>query len=428
MKPFAEFFKFTHFKTNLKTECFAGLTTFLTMFYIAFVNARMLELAGMDAPSVFVATCLTATIGSLLIGLLANYPIAIAPGMGLNVYFSFVVVQQMGYSWQTALAMTFIAGILLFLLSITKLLPYLLRVIPTPLHLGLATGIGFFMLMIGLENAGLISTQPHFVFLSSAIFSLQTGIFLSGLVLLLVLEYFKCLGGTLISIFFITVMSVFFNLTAFHGVLSLPASLTPTWMALDFHGLLSVNAISVIFVFFLITLFDSMGILMGFLGGSSDPNIPKALSANGLTTISASLLGTSTSCPFIESATGIRAGGKTGLTSIVVAGLFLVALFLSPLTATIPNFAIAPLLIYVGCLMIGAIKNINYKKYSEAVPGLITAIVIPLRFSIADGVGAGLMAYCLIQVLSGKHKEIPLGLWFLVALFLLFYYTEFTMS
>lgn len=425
MKQPAEFFKLAHFKTSWRTECFAGLTTFLTMFYIAFVNARMLELAGMNASAVFVATCLAATIGSFLVGFLANYPIAVAPGMGLNVYFSFVVVQQIGYSWQAALAMTFIAGILLFLLSLTKFLPYILRAIPESLHMGLAAGIGVFMVIIGLDNAGLVATQPHFSFISHAFFSLQTGIFLMGLLLLLVLEYFKCLGGTLISIFFITLMSVYYGLTEFHGVFSLPASLHPTWMALDFHGLLSVDAISVIFVFLLITLFDAMGILMGFLGGSSDRNMPKALSANGIAMMGGALLGTSSTCPFIESATGIRVGGRTGVTSIVVAGLFLGALFLSPLTATIPNFAIAPLLIYVGFLMIGAVKRIHYKKFSEALPGIITAIVIPVQFSIAAGVGAGLVTSCLIQVFSGKWKEIHSGLWVLVAVFILFYYATF---
>ncbi len=419
-----EYFQLAHYKTSWKVEFIAGLTTFLTMSYIIFVNAHILGLAGMNTQAVFVATCLTAAIGSFLVGLLANYPIAIAPGMALNVYFTFVVVQEMGNSWQSALGMTFIAGILFFLLSLTKILPYLLRAIPESLHRGLAAGIGLFIVIIGLKNAGLIEIQPHFSFVSEAVFSLQTAIFIVGLVLLLVLEHFRWIGGIILSIFLITLMSFFCHLSTFHGFFSLPPSLTPTFMSLSFDNFFSLDKCSIIFVFFLITVFDATGTFIGFLGASTDKKLPKALFADSLATVAGSLLGTSSTSPFIESAAGIRAGGRTGVTSIVVAFLFLVALFFSPLAKTIPSFATAPALLYVGSLMISPIKTIDYKKWAEALPSIITALVIPIQFSIADGMAAGLISYCVIKILSGKGREIHTGLWILLVIFSVFYVVQ----
>lgn len=417
-----QYFQFERLKTSLRVECLAGLTTFLTMSYIVFVNAHILGLAGMNMQAVFVATCLTAAIGSFLVGLLANYPIAVAPGMALNVYFSFVVVQQMGHSWQAALGMTFIAGVLFLLLSLTKMLPYLLQAIPEALHRGLATGIGLFIAIIGLKNAGLVEIQPHFML--NPVFTLQTVIFIFGLVLLLFFEHFRWIGGIILSIFSITLISIFCHLTSFHGFFSLPPSLNATGLELSFHDFFSLDNCSIIFVFFLITVFDATGTFIGFLGGSTDKKLPRALFADSVATIAGSLLGTSSTSPFIESAAGIRAGGRTGLTSIVVAGLFLIALFFSPLAEAIPSFATAPAMLYVGFLMMSPITAINYKKFSEFVPSVLTAVVIPLQFSIADGMAVGVISYCAIKIFSGKWKEIHAGLWILSIIFAVFYFVQ----
>lgn len=422
------FFRFREFSTSWRVECLAGLTTFLAMSYIIFVNAHILELAGMSFDAVFVATCLTTAIGSFLVGALANYPIAVAPGMALNVYFSFVVVQEMGYSWQMALGMTFIAGILFLVLSLTKVLRYLISAIPETLHTGLAAGIGIFIMLIGLKNAGLVDISNHLSFISKNLFSLQTVLFFLGLIILLVLEYFQWMGAIVLSILCVTAASLYFNLTQFHGFFSAPPSLSSTWMALDMnmvrgatengHAIFSV--LSVIFVFFLITVFDATGTFIGFLGTSTNDKMPKALLADSVATVAGSLLGTSSTSPFIESAAGIRAGGRTGVTSIVTAILFLMALFISPLAATIPSFATAPALLYVGFLMASHLRKVEYRRFSEAVPALLTALIIPLQFSIADGIAIGVFSYCAIKLFSGKRKEINQGLGFLLLLFVIF--------
>lgn len=416
----ARFFKFNQFETNWTKECLAGLTTFLTMSYIIFVNAHILSLAGMNFGAVFVATCLVTALGSILVGLLANYPIAVAPGMALNVYFSFVIVQEMGYSWEAALGMTFIAGLLFLLVSFTKTLRYFLEVIPAALHQGLSAGIGIFIIIIGLKNANLVDITQHISLLTNNIISLPTALLLIGLIILLVMEYFKCIGSILLSIFLITAASLYFNLTQFHGFFDLPPPLDPTWMKFDFHHLFTLNKLSIIFVFFLITLFDATGTFMGLLQDPSDKKMPRALFADSFATITGAALGTSSTSPFIESATGIRAGGRTGVTSIVTAILFLLSLFIFPLAKTIPSFATAPALLYVGFLMASYLRRINFKNFSEAVPSLLTAIIIPLRFSIADGIAIGVISYCLIKLIIGKWTELNKGLILLALIFTFF--------
>lgn len=425
IQSLARFFQFSKCETTWSKECLAGLTTFLTMSYIIFVNAHILNLAGMNFGAVFVATCLVTALGSFLVGFLANYPIAVAPGMALNVYFSFVIVQEMGYSWEAALGMTLIAGILFLLVSFTKTLRYFLEVIPSGLHYGLSAGIGIFIIIVGLKNAALVEISPHFTFLVQNIFTEQSALLFTGLIILLVLEYFKCIGSILISILLITFASLYFNLTHFHGFFALPPSIEPTWMKLDLHNMFSFDKLSIIFVFFLITLFDATGTFMGLLKDSSLSKLPKALFADSFATVVSAGLGTSSTSPFIESATGIRAGGRTGVTSIVTAILFLLALFIFPLAKTIPSFATAPALLYVGFLMASQLRKINFKSFSEAFPSLLTAIIIPIRFSIADGIAVGVISYCVIKLLTGKWKELDKGLILLALIFIIFLVMQF---
>jgi AGZA family xanthine/uracil permease-like MFS transporter len=425
IQSIARFFQFSKFETTWSKECLAGLTTFLTMSYIIFVNAHILNLAGMNFGAVFVATCLVTALGSFLVGFLANYPIAVAPGMALNVYFSFVIVQEMGYSWEAALGMTLIAGLLFLVISFTKTLRYFLEVIPSSLHHGLSAGIGIFIIIIGLKNGGLVDISPHIILLVQNVFTQQSVLLFIGLIILLALEYFKCIGSILISILLITFASLYFNLTQFHGFFALPPSLEPTWMKLDLHNIFSLDKLSIIFVFFLITLFDATGTFMGLLQNPSHKKLPKALFADSVATVVGAVIGTSSTSPFIESATGMRAGGRTGLTSIVTAVLFLLALFIFPLAETIPSFATAPALLYVGFLMASQLAKINFKSFSEAFPSLLTAIIIPIRFSIADGIAVGVISYCVIKLFTGKWKELDKGLILLALIFIIFLVMQF---
>ncbi len=419
------FFRLAERKTNWRLECLAGLTTFLTMSYIIFVNAHILEAAGMNFGAVFVVTCLVTALGSFLVGILANYPIAVAPGLALSVYFSFVIVQGLGYSWQEALGMTFVSGLLFLICSLTKKLEYLIKAIPHSLHIGLSVGIGIFIIIIGLKNAELLDIQGHVSVLTQNFFTLQTGLFLLGLIFLFVWEYLQWNASIALSIIFITLASLYFHLTQFHGVLALPPSIHMTWMQLDCHHLFSFEKLSIIFVFFLITLFDATGTFIGLLNDSTDKKMPKALFADSVATVAGSFLGSSSTSPFIESAAGIRAGGRTGLTSIVTAVLFLASLFIFPLAEAIPSYATAPALLYVGFMMTSYLRKIDFKNFWEVIPSILTAVMIPIRFSIVDGVVAGVLSYCFIKLITNQRKDINHGLIVLCVIFIIFLGTQF---
>ena len=411
--------------TDVRTEIIAGVTTFLTMAYIIFVNPMMMADAGIDPGAAFVATCLAAAIGSLIMGLWANYPIALAPGMGLNAFFSYTVVGSMGYSWQVALGAVFISGLIFFLLSIFKIREWVINSIPLPLRSAIAAGIGLFLALIALKSAGIVVDNP--ATLVGAGDMTQPGPILAslGFAVIVALAYRRVTGAVMIGILLITLISLTLGLTNASGFVSAPPSLTPTLLQLDIKGAMEVGLISVIFAFLFVDLFDTSGTLIGVAqkAGLVDkdgklPRLGRALMADSTATMAGSLMGTSTTTSYVESAAGTAAGGRTGLTACVVAVLFLLSLFLSPLAGAVPAFATAPALFFVAVLMTSGLVQIDWEDLTEAAPVVVTALVMPLTFSIANGIALGFISWTAIKLLSGRWRELNLSLYVLSALFI----------
>jgi AGZA family xanthine/uracil permease-like MFS transporter len=400
--------------TTVRTELLAGLTTFLTMAYIIFVNPDILAAAGMPKDAVFVATCLAAALGSAIMGLYANYPIALAPGMGLNAYFAFAVVQGMGFTWQQALGAVFISGCLFILISLFKLREAIVNAIPRSLKFAISAGIGLFLAIIGLKNAGLIAPHPAtFVTLGDLH---QSGPVLAvlGFFLIVALEQRKVPGSILIGILAVTLAAVALGLTPFGGVVAAPPSIAPTFMQMDVGGALNMGLLTVVLTFFLVELFDASGTLIGVAhrAGLLDqdgrlPRLKRALLADSTAIAAGAALGTSSTTAYIESAAGTAVGGRTGLTAVTVAVLFLAALVLAPLAGTVPAYATAPALCYVAVLMLKGLAEIAWSDLTEAAPAVVTAITMPFTFSIAHGIAFGFISYAAIKLLAGRARELP---------------------
>ena len=411
--------------TTVRTEIIAGVTTFLTMAYIICVNPMMMADAGIDPGAAFVATCIAAAIGSLIMGLWANYPIALAPGMGLNAFFSYTVVGSMGYSWQVALGAVFISGFIFFLLSIFKIREWVINSIPLPLRSAIAAGIGLFLALIALKSAGIVVDNP--ATLVGAGDMTQPGPILAslGFAVIVALAYRRVTGAVMIGILLVTLISLALGLTSTTGFVSAPPSLTPTLLQLDIAGAMEVGLISVIFAFLFVDLFDTSGTLIGVAqkAGLVDqdgklPRLGRALMADSTATMAGSMLGTSTTTSYVESAAGTAAGGRTGLTACVVAGLFLLSLFLSPLAGAVPAFATAPALFFVAVLMTSGLVQVDWEDLTEAAPVVVTALVMPLTFSIANGIALGFISWTAIKLLSGRWRELNPSLYVLSALFI----------
>ena len=415
-------FKLSENKTTLRTEILAGVTTFITMCYIIIVNPMILSTTGMDHGAVFVATCIAAAIGCLVMGLIANYPIALAPGMGLNAYFTYSVCLGMGVPWQTALAAVFISGIVFVLISFLKIREAIVNAIPMSLKFAIGGGIGLFLALIGLKNAGLIiHNEATLVGLGSL--KQPTGLLaLFGFLMIVVMHHFRVRGAIIISILSITVLGSLLGLNKFQGVVGEVPSIAPTFLQMDFHGLFTASMVGVIFVFFLVDLFDSTGTLVGvahragLLKDGKLPRLKKALFADSSAIIAGAALGTSSTTPYIESASGVAAGGRTGLTAVVVAILFLACLFFAPLAQSVPGFATAPALIFIGVLMIQGIVNIEWQDITEAVPAFLTIVFMPFAYSIADGIAMGFISYALIKLFTGKVNTVPYMVWIVAVL------------
>ncbi len=400
--------------TTVRTELLAGLTTFLTMAYIIFVNPDILAAAGMPKDAVFVATCLAAALGSLIMGLYANYPIALAPGMGLNAYFAFAVVQGMGYTWQMALGAVFLSGCLFILVSLFRLREAIVNAIPRSLKFAISAGIGLFLAIIGLKNAGLIAAHPAtFVTLGDLH---QPGPVLAviGFFLIVALEQRKVPGAIIVGILAVTVAAVLLGLTPFGGIVAAPPSIAPTFMQMDLAGALNAGLLTVILTFFLVELFDASGTLIGVAhrAGLLDkdgklPRLKKALLADSTAIAAGAALGTSSTTAYIESAAGTAVGGRTGLTAVTVAVLFLAAIVFAPLAGTVPAYATAPALCYVAVLMLRGLAEIEWDDLTEAAPAVVTAITMPFTFSIAHGIAFGFIAYAAIKLLAGRARELP---------------------
>lgn len=413
-KLFERLFKLKEHSVTLKSEALAGLATFLTMAYIILVNPTILSQAHMNPGATFVATCIVTAIACLLTGLLSNFPIAVAPAMALNAYFSYVVVQGLGYTWQTALGAVFISGFLFFLITITPMRRWLIDAIPDTMNMAIAAGLGLFIAMLGLHSGGLIQTDPHTLLKLGNVHSVSTILFFLGFCLIAALDYLRVRGAIVIGILTMSIFGMFLHIAHFQGIISLPPSLEPNFFKLQWAGLFSEKGFSVIFAFFLVSLFDSTGTFVGILHQAgllhktkeSTNALSRGLLASSVASMCGGLLGTSSCSPYCESAAGVRAGGKTGLTSCVVAALFLLSLFFSPLANTIPPYATASALLFVGCLMIKSFTHFDWHDMSETIPSVITAIMIPLSFSIAVGIGIGFISYVLIKLLTGKIKKV----------------------
>ena len=395
------------------------------MAYIMFVNPAILEKAGMDHGAVFVATCLAAAAGSAIMGLYANYPIALAPGMGLNAYFAFIVVPELGGNWQLALALIFISSVLFFALSISPLRAWLIDAIPLPLKLGIAAGIGFFLALIGLQNAGIVTDHPVTLVTLGDLSKPQALLAAAGFLVIAALAVRKVPGAIIIGVA-VTIIAAALGLEFWHGVAAVPPSLEPTFLKLDLSGVAKLGLVIIVLTLLLVTILDTAGTLIGVArqAGLLDkdgrlPRLRQALLADSGAGMLGALLGTSTTTAYIESAAGVEEGGRTGLTALVVALLFLLSLFLAPLAESVPGYATAPALFFVACLMAASLGALSFDDATDYIPALIIALLMPLTYSIATGIGLGFIAYVALKALTGRVKEINAAVAVIALAFLL---------
>ena len=398
--------------TDVRTEVVAGLTTFLTMSYILFVNPAILSSTGMDKGAVFVATCLAAAIGSGVMAFVANWPVGMAPGMGLNAFFAFVVVGAMGYSWQQALGAVFISGVVFLALTITGIRAWLIGGIPTSLRSAIVAGIGLFLAIIAMSSAGIVVAHPATKITLGNLHEPSVLYAIFGFFIIAILDALKVRGAILIGILSVTVLATLLGSNTFAGIFAAPPSLAPTFLQMDVVGALKSGLLSVILVFVLVEVFDATGTLIGvaraagLVRADGSSNLGRALFADSTAIIVGSVLGTSSTTAYIESAAGVQAGGRTGLTALVIALLFLAALFISPLAGSVPAYATAPALLYVAALMMREFKEIRWDDVTESVPAALTALAMPFTYSIANGLAFGFISYVLLKALTGRAKTL----------------------
>ena len=421
-------FKLGENKTTVRTEVVAGITTFLTMAYIIFVNPAILSEAKMPFGAVFAATCVAAAIGCFLMAFLANYPIALAPGMGLNAYFAFGVVGGMGHSWQVALGCVFISGIIFFIISVLPVREWIVNAIPHSLKMAIAAGIGLFLALIALKNAGIVVAHPATLVTHGKLTSFPVVMATLGFVLIVALEYRKVMGGVIIGILAVTIVAIAAGQQKFSGIFDAPPSLAPVFLQMDLAGAMKVGLVTVVFAFLFVDLFDNTGTLIalahrgGFMRPDGTvPRLNRALLADSGAAMIGAAVGTSTTTSYIESASGINAGGKTGLTAATVGVLFLLALFLSPLAGSIPAYATAPALFYVACLMARGLTEVEWDDVTEAAPAVITALAMPFTFSIAEGIAFGFIAYVALKIATLRFSDIHPAVGILAVLFVIKY-------
>ncbi len=422
------FFQLKENNTSVKTELVAGFTTFMTMAYILAVNPDILSVTGMDKNALFTATALSAMVATLVMALVARLPFALAPGMGLNAFFAFTVVLGMGYSWQFALTAVFIEGIIFVILTAFNIRELIINAIPLSLKHAVSAGIGLFIAFIGLQNAGLIvNNEATLVGLgdmgSPAVLIAAGGIIITGAMLILRIK-----GALLIGIFIATLAGIPFGVTNMPegNLVDAPPSLAPIFWKMDFSQVFTMDMLIVLFTFLFVDMFDTVGTLVGVSdkAGMLDkegkvPRAKQALFADSIGTTVGAVLGTSTVTTYVESASGVAEGGKTGLTSLTTAGLFLIALFFAPLFTMVPPAATTAALVLVGFFMMSPILKINFNNYTESIPAFITIIIMPLTYSIAEGIVFGMLSYVLLKILTGKFKDISVVMIVLAILFIL---------
>ncbi|HZJ99528.1 MAG TPA: NCS2 family permease [Tissierellaceae bacterium] len=427
-----KYFKLKENKTDVKTEVLAGITTFMTMAYILAVNPAILSDTGMDAGGVFTATALAAAIATLIMSLYAKYPFALAPGMGLNAFFAYtVVLGPMGRTWQFALTAVLIEGIIFILLSAVNAREAIFDSIPINLKNAVSVGIGLFIAFIGLENAGIIQGGDGTLLALGDLTSGSAALAILGIIITGFLFAKNVKGALLIGIIISTFIGIPLGVTilpdGFNSLVSLPPSVKDVaFKFVDFNDIFTFDMLVVVFTFLFVDIFDTVGTLAGVASKANMldengklPRVGKALMADAVGTVAGACLGTSTVTTFVESASGVTAGGRTGLTSLVTAGMFALALFFAPLFTIIPSAATAPALIIVGLFMMSSVKNINFEDYTEAIPAFLTIVMMPFAYSIAEGIVAGMISYTLLKAVTGRKKEISITMWVLAFVFIL---------
>ena len=418
-------FKLKESNTNIQTELLAGFTTFITMAYIIFVNPQMMSSTGMDLGASFVGTCVAAAIACIAMGFYSNWPVGLAPGMGLNAFFTYTVVGEMGYTWEIALGAVFLAGILFWIMSVTPLRQWMLESIPMNLRIAMGCGVGLFIGFIGLKNGGIIVSNDATLISIGDLLKAETALAMLGFLLIAILAIRKIPGAILIGVMMVTLISIFIGIIQFQGLISYPPPFMPVFMKLDIFGALDLAMISVIMSFLFVNLFDTAGTLLGVanqakLVGKDGRihNLDKALKADSSSSAFGAFLGCAPVTSYIESSAGVEAGGRTGLTAVTVGFLFLIAVFFSPLASIIPAHATAGALIFVAILMMSGMEKLNWSDSSELLPALIIIVMIPLTFSIANGIALGFISYVVLKIASGQFKKISSGAWFLTIVFL----------
>ena len=426
MKTFlSNFFKLAENNTDVNRELMAGLTTFITMAYIIFVNPQLMASSGMDQGASFVGTCLAAALACLVMGIFANWPVGLAPGMGLNAFFTFTVVGEMGYSWQVALGAVMIAGVLFFLMSVTPLRRWMLDSIPLNLRIAMGSGVGLFIGFIGLKSGGIIVANGATFVSMGDLTNPETLMAALGFMLIAGLSVRNVPGAIIIGVLTITLLALGLGFVEYQGLVAYPPDVSSTFLQLDILGALDVAMVAVIASFLFVNLFDTAGTLLGVANRANlvddqgqVKNLDKALKADSSSSIFGALLGCAPVTSYVESSAGVEAGGRTGLTAVSVGIFFLLAIFLSPLALMVPAYATAGALIYVAILMLGGMEKLNWGDATELLPALIIIVMIPLTFSIANGIALGFLSFIILKIASGNTRNISSGAWFLGAIFI----------
>jgi AGZA family xanthine/uracil permease-like MFS transporter len=424
MEAISRFFAIEQHNSTIRTEMLAGVTTFLAMAYITIINPAILSETGMDFGAVFVATCIAAAFGSIAMGVLGNYPIAQAPGMGQNAFFTYGIVLGMGHAWETALGAVFISGIIFIILSILPIREWLINAIPRNLKLGISAGIGLFLGMIALKNAGIIVDNPATLVSLGTLTQAGPMICLAGFMVIVALTSRQIMGAVIIGMLLATAVGWLTGSAEFVGIVSMPPSPAPVFLKLDIMSALEISMLTVILTLLLVDVFDTAGTMVGVATRAGlvkeDGELPRLgkalLSDSGATAVGA-LAGTSSTTSYIESAAGVESGGRTGLVAVVVGCLFLLCLFLAPLAQSVPAYATASALLFVACIMARSLADLDWHDITEAAPAVLCAVAMPLSFSIAEGIGLGFIAYAVIKVLSGNPKACPIAVYAIALVF-----------
>ena len=420
------FFRISESRSSIRTEVIAGATTFLAMSYIVVVNPAILSEAGMDFGAVFVATCLAAAFGSLLMGVLANYPIGLAPGMGQNAFFTYGIVLGSGHTWQAALGAVFVSGLLFLLISVLPVRAWIINAIPKNLKLGISAGIGLFIAFIALKNAGIVVANPATLVGFGDLTQFSSVMALVGLFLIAVLVSVQFKGAIIVGMIGVSIVGWLIGDAAFQGVIAPPPDPTPVLLQMDVSAAIELSMLSVVLTLLLVDVFDTAGTLVGVANRAKLldeqgrlPRIGRALLADSGATIVGASIGTSSTTSFIESAAGVESGGRTGLTAVVVAGLFLLCLLLSPLAQSVPAYATAGALLFVSASMARGLADLDWRDPVEYTPAILTAICMPLSFSIANGIGVGFISYAAIKLIRMRPKECPTAVYLVAMIFTL---------